>query len=151
MKKFNQFTYWKRGVNLGKKKLKVKPKDGKEHLIYYQIRNGDWDESPYWKMANENSQKFDLEKREWKERNPRVSKQSYEDWEMVRRNKWNKEIFKLKEAHQEYELKTINNLIQELNHAFGFVNCPINLEMFEGTLEDLYWAYKKEIQKLIPI
>ena len=92
-----------------------------------------------------------MEKKEWKERNPRASKHSYEDWKMVRRNKWNKEIFKLKEAHQEYELKTINNLIQELNHAFGFVNCPINLEMFEGTLEDLYWAYKKEIQKLIPI
>lgn len=151
MGKFSQFTYWKRGVNLTKKKLKVKPHGGTEHLIYYKILNGEFDESPYWKMVEENQRQFNLEKRDWKLKNKGASKMAFEEWERERRKVWNKQNFKLQEAHQKYELETLHKLEIELNKAFEFKTTPIKFETFEGSMEDIYWAYKNELMKFIPI
>lgn len=139
MAKFNQFTYWKQGVNLTKKKLKVKPQGGKEHLIYYKILNGEFDESPYWKMVEKNQQQFEQEKIDWKNKNKGASKIAFDEWERERRKMWNKQNFKLQEAHQKYELETLHKLEFELSKAFGF---KLVIEDFSGTLEELYWKYK---------
>lgn len=139
MGKFDQFNYWRKGINLHKNKLKVKPHGGSEYLVYYKILNGEFDESPYWKMVEENRHQFDLEKQDWKLRNKGASNLAFEEWERERRKVWNKQNFKLQEAHHEYELKTLHTLDMELQKTFGF---KIPIETFDGSMEELYWKYK---------
>lgn len=139
----NRFTYWKRGKNLTKSKIKKIPSGGTEKLIYYKILNGEFDESPYWKMALEHEQTFKNEKVQWKTDNKGTSKEAYQEWEMNRRKTWNKQIFKLKESHYENEIKLLRKLEQELNNAFGFSHSPVDFETFEGSMVELYEEYKR--------
>lgn len=146
----NRFTYWRNNVLISDvKPIKKIPKGGTEHLVYYKILNHEFDESPYWQMSLDESQKFEQEKINWLQSNPRASKVAYEDWEMGRRRVYNKKIFKLKEEHQRLELKRLTELEKELNNAFGFDYSPINFETFEGSLEELYFEYKKVIHKIL--
>ena len=146
----NQFTYWRNNVLVSDvKPLKKVPKGGTEHLIYYKILNHEFDESPYWKMADDEVKKFELEQREWKERNQRSSSESYQDWYCSRRRVYNKKIFKLRDEHHRLELKRLTDLEKELNHAFGFDRSPIDIATFEGSMEDLYFEIKKIIHKLL--
>lgn len=140
----NRFTYWRNNVLISDiKPIKKVPKGGTEHLIYYKILNHEFDESPYWLMAIDERQNFEQEKINWLKSNPRSSKIAYEDWESGRRRVYNKKIFKLKEEHQRLELKRLSELEKELNNAFGFNHSPINFETFDGTLEEMYFEYKK--------
>ena len=146
----NRFTYWRNNVLISDvKPIKKVPKGGTEHLIYYKILNHEFDESPYWMMAIDENQKFEQEKNNWMQSNLRASKIAYEDWESGRRRVYNKKIFKLKEEHQRLELKRLSELERELNHAFGFDHSPINFDTFEGTLEEMYFEYKKIIHKIL--
>jgi len=52
MAKFNPYTWWKRGVKINPP-TKKKPKGATEPLIWYQILNGDFKESPFWEMSNQ--------------------------------------------------------------------------------------------------
>lgn len=148
---FNQFNYWRKGQTTSKPKLKKVPFGENEHLILYRIRNGEFNESPYLQMVEENNQLFKHEQVEWKQKNKLASKEAFEDWFIVRRAKWNKENRKLAEAHCQHELKLLHELELELNRAFKFDVSPFDFQTFEGSMEDLYWAYKNEISKLIPL
>jgi len=141
----NRFTYWKNGVLIGKKSITKVPKGGTEKLVYYQILNGEFDESPYWKIALEEEAKFEGEIVMWKEGNKRASKEAFEDWKMNRRKVYNKKIQKLREEHQKYEVDRLFKLKKRMNHDFPSVLNSVDFDSFEGNLVELYFECKNQI------
>lgn len=139
MGKFDQFNYWRNGVTITKTPIKKIPYGGTEHLLFYQIHNGEFDESPYWKMSEDELLKFDLEIVEWKERNPRSNKLAFEDWHLNRRKVYNKKIQKLREEHQKYEVSRLQKFKDRIEQTFSSLK---NIEM-EGTMLEIYTKCKE--------
>lgn len=148
MGKFNQFTYWKNGVTITKKEIKQIPKNGVEHLVYYKITNGDYDESPYWNMAHEEQEKFEQECLNWKETNSRASMDAYNHWFIHRRRVYNKKIQKLKESHHDYEILRLKRLKQQFTSDFGIDIFDELILKFDGDLIQFYFYYKQNTRHL---
>ena len=141
MGKFSQFTYWKSGVNIGRKKVKL-PKDATEYLVYYQILNGEYDESPYWKMSIDEFEKLEGECLNWKLENNRSSSDAYDHWYIHRRRVYNKKIQKLREAHQNYEESRLKSLKVQLIKDFGYDIFDDLMDNHDGDLIQFYYDYK---------
>lgn len=149
MGKFDQFNYWRNGV-IKNKSIKKVPNGGTEKLVYYQILNGEFDESPFWKMSEMELEKLQEEIIIWRQNNRRASEEAFEDWVMNRRKVYNKKIQKQREEHQRFEEQCLRNLEKALNKAFKFEVSPIDIEAFEGSLTELYFAYKYHLKNFIP-
>ena len=143
MGKFSQFHYWKNGVFVGKKGINKLPRNAKEKLSFYQIQNGDYDESPYWKMSLDEEQNLKDEISNWKSTNYRASEDAFQHWFIHRRRVYNKKIQKLREAHQDYEISRLDKLKKQLILDFGKDVFEIVLENnLNETLTDFYYSYK---------
>lgn len=134
-----------------KETLKKLPPNATEKLVYYQILNGDFDYPVEWDESNLELKKLDREIITWRKVNPRSHKLAFEDWYVVRRRIYNQRAERLREKHQVEENKIINKLERRLNDDFGFDYSPVDIASFEGTMVDLYFAYKKIVQEFIAI
>lgn len=134
-----------------KETLKRLPPNATEKLVYYQILNGDFNEPTYWNNAETEFGKLEREVVMWKKENPRSHKLAFEDWYVVRRRIYNQRAERLREKHQVEENKILNKLQKRLNDDFGFDYSPVDITSFEGTMVDLYFAYKKIVQEFIAI
>lgn len=144
---FSQFTYWRNDVFVSDKTpIKKIPKGGTEKLIFYKIQNGEYNESPYWSMSLKCISDLNSEVTQWREKNPRVSEEAFDDWYCQRRRVYNKKIMKLQEEHQRLELKRLNELQLQFMKDFKLDEFPVNLDEYDGTLNDLYYTIKELCQ-----
>jgi hypothetical protein len=146
MAKFNPYTWWKRGVTVNPL-LKKKPKGSTEPLIWHQILNGDFKESPYWKMANQELVYWKKEVEDYKAKNPRITDRSVQDFANLRWKVYHKRIEKLKEEHLKYETNRISLLKEGLIKAFDIDIWEEMVEKCDGDETKLYNEYKIETIK----
>lgn len=135
MAKFNRFSYWKQGINL-KKRPKTKN-------LFELIQSGYFDESPYWQMYEKNLETFESEKSDWLAKNKNVSKKAFNDWQISRRRVWNLQNEKLKQLHQDQEIRLLEELKQEFKQVFGFDDIFSSYENDELTILELFKKAKE--------
>ena len=109
--------------------------------LYNRIISGEFDESPFWKQAE--NEKLNLEKEiiNWKVQNPRSHNLSFENWFIYRRQMYNKRIEKLKVTHQFEEEKKLRLLKKELQ-SLSLHNIDDIFENHEGSILDLYFKIR---------
>jgi hypothetical protein len=146
MEKFNPYTWWKRGVKVNPP-TKKKPKGATEPLIWYQILNGDFKESPYWEMSNQEFVYWKREVDEYKSKNSRISESSAQDFSNARWKVYHKRIEKLREEHLKHETNRISLLKEGLIKAFNIDIWEEIIEKCDGDETKLYNEYKIETIK----
>jgi hypothetical protein len=146
MAKFNPYTWWKRGVKVNPP-TKKKPKGATEPLVWYQILNGDFKESPFWEMSNQEFVYWKKEVDEYKAKNSRISESSARDFSNARWKVYHKRIEKLREEHLKHETNRISLLKEGLIKAFEIDIWEEIIEKCEGDETKLYNEYKIETIK----
>lgn len=144
---FSQFTYWKRGTNL-RQPLKKVPKGSDQPLVYHQLKNGDFDPSPYLKMSFKEEKLLQKEIEDWKKKNPNTSYETYYEWYSKRRAIYSRRITKLRDEHWRYDQERIKLFKKGLQDAFLLDLWDECLEECDGDVNDFYNLYKSKSTKL---
>ena len=139
---YNPFMWWTKGVGRRKKLPKSAP-------LLARIQNGDFDYSPYFYeayIANQDAER--IYNRVYEERSkysndiPSIEADA-RDASKLRRIARNKLI----ESGTQEEEKILHELRLELAEEFGkdLWNKSQERQRGKGTIEDLYWWYKKQV------
>lgn len=139
---YNKFMWWTKGIGRRKKLPKSAP-------LLARIQNGDFDYSPYFyeaHMANQDAER--IYNRVYEERSkysndiPSIEADA-RDASKLRRIARNKLI----ESGVQEEQKLLHELRLELAEEFGkdLWNKSQERQRGKGTIEDLYWWYKKQV------
>lgn len=127
-------------------KYRKKPLKSNAPLLL-KIRNGDFDYSPFFHEANDNHKLYDKMYNEFME-NSMISDESTKKVEAHQYAKMKRiKAHKLEEKGWEEELTRLNQLKKELAVEFGkdLWDKAMEKQRGKGTIEDIYWWYKKQV------
>jgi len=135
---YNKFRWWTNG--------KVKQPLPKSAPLLLKIRNGDFEYSPYFKEADDNRNESDriyntVMKTSTISNNIDRMHEAMDSGRMKR-----VKALKLDEVGNDDEFKRLNSLREALESEFGkclWDKC-LQRHRGKGTIEDMYWWYKKQ-------
>lgn len=130
----NQFNYWTRGYY----PPKLSKVGRNENELWRRLYNGDFAESKYWRLSNLESRYLEEDIRKWRKKNPRASKESEDLYRVSRRKNYNVRREKLREAHQEYEIKRLSLLKKLFIKTFGEQLYQETILNFGGNERELF-------------
>lgn len=139
---WSRFTYWKRGTKIVPL-LTQKPKGTDKHLVYYQVKAGCFDPSPYLAMVEQEDINLKKEVEKWKKKNKDASTITFNEWYRERKSVYNKRKGQLEKAHWDHDVKRMDIFKKSLKEAFHLDLWDEVLEKEPESALDFYNEYEK--------